>query len=464
MDGKTKELINRLKRENADLRKENDALKRRLAELEKRLSGFLQTSSNSHKPPSTDSLFTKHIGLKVKGRRRKKPGALKGHPGSNLKIADRVDKVICHDVETCRRCGKSLPDSHTGYDKRQVFDIPSIKIEVIEHRTLKKRCKDCGKENIGVFPQSVSKAVQYGTRLKALCIYLQNYQMLPYERTAELIEDLTGHRLSAGSLANFQKACYQKLESYDEQIRDMFLSSDVLHADETGTNISGKLNWFHVLSNQTLSYFALHSKRGRQAMDDIGLLNKYKGTLIHDRFSSYFHYQCNHGLCNAHILRELKFIDETFEAPWCKKMIRLLLRAKQKKQTGILSAEKYYNRIYNEFIGLIRPVIINYHRQKDKKKKTDAQRLAFGLENHKRLFLRFLEQDKVPFDNNQAERDLRMIKVKQKVSGCFRSFYHGTYFARIRGYISTLKKNNQGVLANIVQALGNQPFIPVFAE
>ena len=257
--------------------------------------------------------------------------------------------------------------------------------------------------------------------------------------------------------------CSQKLKDYDEQIRGFLLSKDVLHADETGININGKLNWFHVLSNQTASYFALHSKRGREAMDTIGLLNKFKGTLIHDRFSSYFHYQCDHGLCNAHILRELKFIDETFEAPWCKKMIRLLIRAKQKKKIDGLPDKKYYNRIYTAFIKLTRPVIIAYNQQQ-KRKKTDAERLAFGLEKYKRLFLRFLEQEQVPFDNNQAERDLRMIKVKQKVSGCFRSFHHGHYFARIRGYISTVKKNHQPVLESIVRAFHNQPFLPAFAE
>ena len=274
-----------------------------------------------------------------------------------------------------------------------------------------------------------------------------------------MIKDLTGHRLSVGSLANFQTRCHQYLEDYETKIKSLLLSSQVLHSDETGINIKGGLNWFHVLSNPLISYFALHAKRGRVAMDAIGLLSQFKGTLIHDRFSSYFHYQCEHGLCNAHILRELKFIQQAYEAPWCQNMIRLLIRAKEKKEKGALQ-KSYYTRIYNKFTELIRPIITAYNNQKGTKKKTDEQRIAFGLEKHKRLFLKFVEQPQVPFDNNQAERDLRMIKVKQKVSGCFRSFEHGQYFARIRGYISTVKKNQQPVLESIFQAMQHNPFMP----
>ncbi len=196
-------------------------------------------------------------------------------------------------------------------------------------------------------------------------------------------------------------------------------------------------------------------------MNDIGVLENYRGTLVHDRFSSYFSYKCDHSLCNAHILRDLNYVEEAFDAPWAKQMKKLLVKAKNKKDEDPNIKSAYYSRIYNQYVNLIRPVIKAY----DKKiKKTDEQRLAFALEKHKTLFLKFIKQAEIPFDNNQAERDLRMIKVKQKVSGCFRSPKHANYFARIRGYISTVKKHEKSVLEEIENALARNPMIPQLAE
>jgi transposase len=217
----------------------------------------------------------------------------------------------------------------------------------------------------------------------------------------------------------------------------------------------------HVVSNSTLSFFAYHPNRRKQAMDDIGILGNYRGTLVHDRFSNYFSYQCQHSLCNTHILRDLSYIEEAFEAPWAKEIAKLLVRANTKKGRDPNLKKSYYSRVYNKYTSLVRPVIKNY----DKKlKKTDEQRLAFALEKYKYLFLKFIKQPEVPFGNNQAERDLRMIKVKQKVSGCFRSYTHASYFASIRGYISTLKKNNQNVLENIKNVFLENPYVPVAGE
>lgn len=196
-------------------------------------------------------------------------------------------------------------------------------------------------------------------------------------------------------------------------------------------------------------------------MNDIGLLEHYKGTLVHDRFSSYFSYSCDHSLCNAHILRDLIYVEQTFDSSWAKEIRKLLIKAKKDKEQHPNLKATYYSKIFDKYVNLIRPVIQNY----DKKfKKTDEQRLAFGLEKHKYLFLKFIKQPNVPFDNNQAERDLRMIKVKQKVSGCFRSETHAQYFARIRGYITTLKKNKQKVLENIQLAFSKNPFLTETAE
>lgn len=435
----------------AALRKENAELKERLAKYENP-----KNSGNSSVAPSQDP-FRKTKSLRA--RSNKPQGGQKGHKGSKLRMVTDPDaKILIHDVEQCGRCGQGLPEDAQSYDARQIFDIPPIEIQVTEHRRLHKTCGKCGAANSGTFPEGLVQEAQYGNNLKSLCVYLQNYQMLPFARCTELIADLTGHHFSRGSLSNFQKQCFDSLQDYQQNIKQLLLQSPILHGDETGIRLNGKNNWMHVVSNSTISFFAYHLNRGKKAMDDIGLLELYNGTLVHDRFSSYFSYSCDHSLCNAHILRDLVYVEETFDAPWAKEIKTLLLQAKKDKEKNPNLKASYYSGVLKRYLNIIRPVIKNY----DKKfKKTDEQRLAFALEKHKYLFLKFIKQPDVPFDNNQAERDLRMIKVKQKVSGCFRSPNHAKYFATIRGYISTLKKNKQPVLHNIQQAFLQKPYIPI---
>lgn len=438
------------------LEKDNARLAERIRELEERLVRYEnpKNSGNSGVPPSQDP-FRKTKSLR--GRSKRPRGGQRGHRGGKLKMVPDPDAVVEHDVSDCSGCGHALSGEVDGHDARQVLDVPPIRMEVTEHRRLHRVCGNCGKRNKGAFPDGLVQEAQYGNGLKSLCTYLQNYHMLPFARCRELIEDLTGHRISTGSLSNFQARCSDSLEGYEGEIKRILLQSPVLHADETGVRLSGKNSWVHVLSNGAISLFAHHPNRGKRAMDDMGLLENYNGTLVHDRFASYFSYRCGHALCNAHILRDLTYVEEAFGAPWAKEMAALLVRAKQKRDTDGNLKKAYRTRVYNRYVSLVRPVIKAY----DKKfKKTDEQKLAFALEKHKGLFLKFLGQPEIPFDNNQAERDLRMIKVKQKVSGCFRSAAHAQYFARIRGYISTLKKNGQPVLEQIRQAFLDNPYLP----
>jgi transposase len=454
------EEVRLLKKENERLRQENAHLKLRIAELESKLGKYEnpKNSGNSGVPPSQDP-FRKTKSLRGKSGRR--PGGQKGRKGKRLEMTEAPDKVALHGIARCTCCGHGLPKEAEGYDARQVFDLPPIAMEVTEHRRLRKTCTACGKLNRGSFPEGIKRDAQYGPRLKSLCVYLQNYHMLPYARCAELIADLTGHGIATGSLSNFQGRCFADLEGYELAIRERLLQSPVLHADETGIRLNGKNSWMHVISNGSASLFAHHANRGKRAMDDMGLLGLYKGTLVHDRFSSYFSYNCEHSLCNAHILRDLVYVEEAFGADWAGRIRKLLVRAKKDKEKDPDLKASYYSRVFKKYVGLIRPVIKNY----DKKfKKTDGERLAFALEKHKYLFLKFIKQPHVPFDNNQAERDLRMIKVKQKVSGCFRSDTHARYFARIRGYISTVKKNGENVLESIQLAFSKEPFIPEIGE
>jgi len=433
----------------AALQKENASLKERLAKYENP-----KNSGNSGIAPSQDPF---RRAKSLRGKSNKPQGGQKGHKGNKLKMVAFPDVTIVHDIAQCGRCGHGLPQDAESYDARQVFDIPPITIRVTEHRRSHKTCGICGKRNIGEFPKGLVQEAQYGNSLKSLCVYLQNYQMLPFARCSEFIADLTGHRISTGSLSNFQKQCFDRLQDYEQNIRQRLLQDPILHADETGIRLNGKNSWMHVLSSRAISFFAHHPNRGKKAMDDIGLLGSYNGTLVHDRFSSYFSYSCEHSLCNAHILRDLVYVEETFDALWAKKIRELLVKAKRDKERNPNLKASYYSRIFEQYVNAVRPIIKAYD---GKFKKTDEQRLAFGLEKHKYLFLKFIKQPHVPFDNNQAERDLRMIKVKQKVSGCFRSETHAQYFATIRGYISTLKKNREKVLDNIQRAFLENPYLP----
>ena len=438
----TKIIINTLK-------DQNNLLKERLAKYENP-----KNSKNSSIPPAQDP-FRKTKSLR--GKSKLKQGGQKGHKGNKLTMIANPDIVVIHDITQCDCCGNELPKADSNYDARQVFDLPPIKIEVTEHRRLKKTCLHCGRKNKATFPKGMNQEAQYGKGIKSLCVYLQNYQMLPYSRCSEFINDLIGHQIATGSLSNFQQQCFTYLKPYQQEVKDLLLQSPILDADETGIRLNGNNSWVHVISNKAISFFGHHLKRGKEAMNAIGILENYKGILVHDRFSSYFSYNCDHSLCNAHILRDLVYVEETFDAHWAKQIKELLIRAKNKKDNDPDLKASNYPRVFKKYTSLIRPIIKAY----DKKfKKTDEQRLAFALEKHKYLFLKFIKQPEVPFDNNQAERDLRMIKVKQKVSGCFRSQTHAGYFASIRGYISTIKKNNRNVLEEIRNAFQQNPFIP----
>ena len=310
------------------LQRENAELKERLAKFENP-----KNSGNSSTPPSQDP-FRKTKSLR--GRSGRPQGAQKGHKGSKLGMVGDPDVVVVHDVAQCSCCSHGLEDAPHRYDARQVLDIPPIAMEATEHRRVHRTCAGCGTENSGAFPDGLLQEAQYGNRLKSLCTYLQNYHMLPFARCAELIFDLTGHRVSTGSLSNFQGQCFDRPEGYEGEIKGMLLKSPVLHADETGVRLNGKNGWMHVLGNGAISLFAYHPNRGRQAMDDIGLLEHYNGTLVHDRFSSYFPYSCGHGLCNAHIPRDPVHVEEAFGAHWAKGMRKLLVRAKRDRERDIM--------------------------------------------------------------------------------------------------------------------------------
>ena len=314
--------------------------------------------------------------------------------------------------------------------------------------------------------------MQYGPNLKAIAVYLSQYQLLPYERTSELFFDLFGVNLSQATLVNANQSCSKILGPLAEKIKQQIIVSGVVHFDETGLYIDGKRHWLHVASTQNLTYYGAHPKRGDEATTEIGILPHFQGTAIHDFWKSYFKYHCRHALCNAHHLRELTAIYELDKQQWPKDLIDLLLEIKkavsqQKAYSDMLDPvqlqnyEERYDRIIAQ--GLAEnppPILLDKVGKRGKAKQTKAKNLLDRLQQHRPEVLAFMDDFQVPFDNNQAERDIRMIKVKQKISGTFRSQEGANTFCRIRSYISTVKKNSISVIDAIKAAFDGNPLYP----
>lgn len=474
-----------------DLSRENEALKRRIAQLEaenaelkerlRRVEARLKmTSRNSSKPPSSDWVH-KPVPKSLREKSGRPTGGQAGHVGHTLKPVAKPDHIVRHRVDACGGCGHALGGQPSeGLEKRQVFDVPPQKIEVTEHQAEIKTCRDCGQKSWGEFPQDVQHPVQYGTRIKALSAYLANYQHIPYERQEEFFQDLYGQTISQGTLVNINQDCYGKLEGAEASIRAGIVRAAVTHHDETGVYIDGKREWLHVAGTELLTAYEAHPKRGREAMDQMGILPK-KGAgswAIHDHLESYYGYEhCNHGLCNAHHLRELTYVEEEFQQGWAKRMKRFLVRGKKVvdvcKQAGkarlpasrLQKFERIYERLIREGLkanpAAVRPEGVAKKRGRIKQSK--PKNLLDRLDKDRKDVLAFLHDFRVPFDNNQAERDIRMMKVKQKVSGCFRSHQGARAFCRIRGYISTARKNAVPILQALQRAFEGNPFIPADA-
>lgn len=451
------------------------SLENRLKALESKLS---KDSHNSDKPPSSDGLKRNKPNPKsLREKSNKKSGGQKNHKGHTLEMKSEPDQIEKHHVSHCNQCDYSLKNEKVlSYSKRQVFDIPKPELKVTEHQADIIICPKCGKENIAAFPEGVTQKVQYGKVIKELSIYLMNYQLLPYQRTREYFRDIYMHPLSEGTLYNNNKKFSKILEPVDIEIKNQLIGSYLAHFDETGIHCKGALHWLHVTSTNKLTYYKLHKNRGQKAMDDIGILPKFKGHAMHDFLPAYNKYECNHSFCNSHILRELIYLYEIENQKWADKLIKCILQIKntveqQKEKSDhlekpvIIKFENKYKRILREGF-LVNPIVnpkvnVNARKRKGRKKLTKPQNLLNRLRDYQKEILTFMYDFKIPFDNNLAERDIRMNKVKQKISGCFRSDEGAEYFYRIRGYISTARKNGVNALKAIDRAFSGNPFIPV---
>ena len=464
--------INRQQLENLDKESLIELVLTLAERIQKLEDQVAKTSRNSSKPPSSDGLKkAKTRSLRQKGQRPS--GGQVGHEGQTLQMVAEPQFVIPHPLPRCRDCGTSLADvANSRIEKRQVFDIPPVQLEVTEHQAEVKECPHCHKEVKADFPIGVTQPVQYGNRLRAQISYLNNYQLLPWQRTCDLIEDFYQHRPAQGLIPSSNEQLVTSLEPSLAEIWRQLQQAEVAHFDESGVRVVGKLHWLHVASTPTLTYYGVAPKRGQEGMDAIGILPEFRGRALHDHWQSYFSYnQCEHGLCNAHHLRELAFIVEQYEQAWAQDMVQLLLAIKDEVEhlpdelralpTDRLEA---YSQQYDSLIaqGLaVNPQPPQPAGKRGRKQQTPPKNLLDRLQTYKAETLAFMYDRRVPFDNNLAERDVRMVKVKQKVSGSFRTISGAETFCAIRSYISTVRKHGYNVIHQIYYAFNSNPFIPL---
>jgi len=303
------------------------------------------------------------------------------------------------------------------------------------------------------FPEEITHVTQYGPRAKSLMVYMNQYQLIPFARASEFFNTIYGHNISAGTIVNAVGYLSRRLEKIESEIKNLLIKSDLVHCDETGVNICGDRNWLHTAGNNKLTHYAIHDKRGRQAMEDIGILPEFDGIMIHDHWKSYFTYEKNqHGLCNAHHLRELRFIYENHSIKWAKAISDLLIEINDQKNS-YLKDNTYFSenqlKIHGDFYD---EILKKANREQAIRGTIDSSNLLKRLKKYKTEVLLFMTNKSVPFTNNLSEQDIRMTKVKQKISGCFRSKAGGDNFCRIRSVISTAKKNKKNIFTILYES------------
>jgi transposase len=433
-----------------------------------------QNSRNSSRPPSSDG-YEKPVPKSLRQKGQRKTGGQPGHQGVTLEMVKRADHYEMCPLPSHCPCGRSLARAKVeNFEKRQVHDLPPPpKLEVTEFQAQTRVCA-CGRIHTAQFPEHVSQPTQYGPRVQAYVAYYSQRQLVPYERVQETLRDLHAVELSQGTINNILRRGYDSLAIHEMNVVQALRASGPVSFDETGMRVLKELWWLHVASNQTLTFYHIDEHRGVAAMLAMGLLPQFTGTAVHDGWASYFTFgDCEHALCNAHHLRELTFAVEQYEQVWAKKMIECLLEANQevnaakKRGKTRLSRSRltYYCNRYSRILREGRPELPALSDPAGSKKRgPPKQHKIVNLYDRLRQFkyetLAFIHNFSIPFTNNQGERDERMAKIKQKVSGCFRSVQGARMFARVRGYISCALKQGINVLQALIAVFENdQKFI-----
>lgn len=432
----------------------NAALELENAELRNRLN---LNSSNSSKPPSSDGLTKKPALPQSKGG---KSGGQIGHSGKTLQLTATPDTIIIHHPASCSCCAKAFDasDVERTIQKRQVFDIPEPRLVVTEHQLGIITC--CGCEQRGVFPHGVNSPVQYGTKIKALSVLLSTDYKMPFDKIEQLFSDIYDCSFNESTAISANNACFEALAPIEASIKEEILATQVVHFDETGMRVEGKLHWFHVACTVLLTYMFVHAKRGKKALQsEYSLIKDFKNWAIHDCWKSYFDFSlCYHALCNAHIIRELQnLIDQN--TLWATEMKQLLFDLYKLSEKGTINVPdkeiwvaKY--QLICEKADKEEPLPIKGARGKPKS--TKGRNLLNRLITHQEGVLAFAFIDHIPFTNNQAERDIRCLKTKQKVAMSFRTVQGAKNYARIQGFVSSVRKHKMNVFEQITNIFENK--------
>jgi transposase len=443
-----------------------DAMWKRIETLEGQVR---KNSSNSSKPPSSDGLSKTKKTQSLRESSGKSPGGQVGRKGTTLKQTEATDVVIHPLPGQCTHCAAALPlDQAQVWSRRQVIDIPLAQFDVIEHHALAVACH-CGRLNTSTFPAGVDEAVQYGANVRALAVHLTQGQMLPFARAAELIADIYGLTVSPGTLVAWVGEARAALQGTADMIAAQLSAAPLAHADESGLRVASKLHWLHVVTNPSHTWYGVHEKRGLDAIEAHGILAKRTGVLVHDCLASYWRLDGSvHALCNAHLLRELLYVKETTGQSWAQDMSNFLLNAnklcaaaREKKLVFDPGQIRAFRTVYD---GIVREgEHLNPQVQATKAgraKQSIATNLLRRFRDHADAVLRFVSDLSVPFTNNEAERAVRMPKVKQKISGCFRSLDGAEHFCVIRSCLDTLRKQGHGMLEVLQRAFAGDPIQP----
>lgn len=451
-----------------------DELSTEVAELRARLD---QNSRNSSKPPSSDGYAKPPAPKSLRRPSGRKPGGQSGHRGHHLKQVESPDEVIHHVPDRCTGCGAELRGAElAGEEVRQIFDLPEIRLAVSEHRAQRKRCS-CGQLSRADFPAGVDAPAQYGPALRGLVLYLIVYQHLPYERAAQLLSDWLGAPLSTGTLAAIVERCGAGLGRFDEQVREEILKSPVIGFDETGARVAGRLRWVHSASTDQWTLYAIHERRGKGGIENLGVLGVYDGVAVHDGWLSYRNYESvTHALCNVHHLRELQGAIEGDPKTqgWAAAMDELLRELKRTvdaaREAGATALPASVTAAFERRYELI--IELGHEQNPPPKRigkrgplaRSKTANLHRRLDQDRDAVLRFAYDFRIPFDNNQSERDLRMIKLQQKISGCWRTSGGADRFLAMRSYLSSTRKQGRGIIDALSRLAEQDPWLPQGAE
>jgi transposase len=443
-----------------------EQLEAEVAELKRRLG---MNSTNSSKPPSSDSPFTKPTPKTLRRRSGRKPGGQPGHPGSTLALVADPNVRKRHEPGPCTGCGADLSDApEVGVERRQVFDLPPLQVRVLEHQLISRRC-ECGTTSCGTAPQGVTAPVQYGPRITAIVLYLYAGQFLSKKRTAQALAELFDTPVSEGTVATMAKRAADGLDGFLAEVGDRIAAAEVAGFDETGLRVAGKLHWVHCARTGKYTLITCHPRRGTKGIDAAGVLSRFEGVAVHDAWAPYDTYaDVEHQLCCAHALRELAAVTDTAptDADWCwatQAADTLVAIQTLVAQATIGGADQVDPHVLDKQVRLYRSAVrigATQTSARTSKVMRKHNALARRLRDRQDDYLRFTTDRRIPPDNNGSERDIRMIKLRQKVSGCLRTLTGAQQFCAIRSYLSTAAKHGRTFLDTLIMLAEGRPWMP----